>query len=114
MPRSAASATLRALFARNVRVARVNAGVSQEGAADAAQLDRTFIGSLERGERNISIDNIERIARVVGYAPHELLRPDFVQAHGLDATLTRAPRTARLYPTARAASATAKPRTKKT
>ena len=100
MPRSSAkSFTLRQVFARNVRVVRVNAGVSQEHLADEAQLDRTFIGSLERGERNISIDNIERIAKVVGHPPHELLRPDFPQLHNLDDTLTRAPRTRRLYPT---------------
>ncbi|RYF49986.1 MAG: XRE family transcriptional regulator [Comamonadaceae bacterium] len=101
MLRSANFRTLRQVFARNVRVARVNAGVSQEGAADAAQLDRTFIGSLERGERNVSIDNIERIAKVVGYPAHELLRSDFAQMHSLDETLTRAPRTARLYPSSR-------------
>lgn len=112
MPKSAKSVTLRQVFARNVRLARVNAGVSQEAAADAAQLDRTFMGSLERGERNISIDNIERIAKVTGYMPHELLRPDFAQAHGLDDTLTRAPRTARLYPSERASKAAAPSRTK--
>ncbi|MBN8747178.1 MAG: helix-turn-helix transcriptional regulator [Proteobacteria bacterium] len=99
MPRATAkSFTLRQVFARNVRVVRVNAGISQERVADEAQLDRTFIGSLERGERNISIDNVERIAKVIGYPAHELLRPDFPEAHNLDATLTRAPRTARLYP----------------
>lgn len=102
MPRPAANSfTLRQVFARNVRVTRVNAGISQERMADEVQLDRTFIGSLERGERNISIDNIERIAKVMGYPAHELLRPDFAQAHNLDDTLTRAPRTARLYPSER-------------
>ncbi|MBS0426711.1 MAG: helix-turn-helix transcriptional regulator [Proteobacteria bacterium] len=101
MPRSAApSLTLRQLFARNVRVVRVNAGISQERLADEVQLDRTFIGSLERGERNVSIDNVERIAKVIGYPAHELLRPDFPEANNLDASLTRAPRTQRLYPTA--------------
>ena len=99
MPRATAkSFTLRQVFARNVRVVRVNAGISQERVADEAQLDRTFIGSLERGERNISIDNVERISKVIGYPAHELLRPDFPEAHNLDATLTRAPRAARLYP----------------
>lgn len=93
--------TLRQAFARNVRLMRVNAGLSQERMADAAQLDRTFIGSLERGERNISIDNIERIATVLGMPPHELLHPDFAALHDLDETVTRAPRTSRLYPTER-------------
>lgn len=100
MPRSVApSLTLRQLFARNVRVVRVNAGISQERLADEVQLDRTFIGSLERGERNVSIDNVERIAKVIGYPAHELLRPDFAEANNLDPTLTRAPRSRRLYPT---------------
>ena len=49
-------------------------------------------------ERNISIDNSERIAKVVVHLPHELLRPAFQQLHNLDDTLTRAPRTRRLYP----------------
>ena len=98
MPRSSAkSLTLRQVFARNVRLVRVNAGRSQEDVADQAQLDRTFIGSLERGERNISIDNIERIAGVIGVPAYELLHPDLPKARGLDETLTRAPRTQRLY-----------------
>lgn len=96
---AAKSLTLRQMFARNVRLVRVNAGISQERMANEAELDRTFIASLERGERNISIDNIERIAKVIGYPAHEMLRPDFVEAYNLDPTLTRAPRTQRLYPT---------------
>jgi len=100
MPRvPGAQRSLREVFARNVRLARVNAGISQERLADEAQLDRTFIGTLERGLRNISIDNIERIAAVIGHPAHDLLRADFAQTHGLDDTLTRAPRTQRLYPT---------------
>ncbi len=92
--------TLRQVFALNVRLSRVSAGLSQERMADAAMLDRTFIGSLERGERNISIDNIERISGVLGLAAHELMHPDFAELKKLDPTATRAPRTARLYPKA--------------
>lgn len=92
--------TLRQVFAQNVRLTRVNAGLSQERMANAAELDRTFIGSLERGERNISIDNIERISGVLGVAPHELMHPDFAELRNLDPTATRAPRKARLYPKA--------------
>ncbi|TPG23464.1 XRE family transcriptional regulator [Variovorax ginsengisoli] len=93
--------TLRQVFAHNVRVTRVNAGLSQERMADAAQLDRTFIGSLERGERNISIDNIERIATVLGMPPQDLLSTDFAERYNLDETVARAPRASRLYPTPR-------------
>ena len=99
--------SLRLVFARNVRLMRVNAGLSQEKMAAEAQLDRTFIGSLERGERNISVDNIEHIAKVLGTPAYELMHPDFPQLHHLDETVTRAPRSTRLYPIA------AKPRGKK-
>ena len=37
-------------------------GISQEELADLAGLHRTYVGSIERGERNVSIDNIERLA----------------------------------------------------
>ncbi|RZL68717.1 MAG: XRE family transcriptional regulator [Variovorax sp.] len=107
MSRSAPPArTLRELFARNVRLMRVNGGLSQERMADLAQLDRTFIGSLERGERNISIDNIERLSTVLGIPAHELMSPEFAERHQLDETVTRAPRSARVYPAER------RPRTK--
>jgi transcriptional regulator with XRE-family HTH domain len=36
-------------------------------------MDRTYYGGVERGERNVSIDNIERIARGLGISPHQLL-----------------------------------------
>lgn len=93
-----AALPLRLIFARNIRLVRVNAGISQESMAAEAGLDRAFVGTLERGQRNISIDNIELIAKAIGMAPHELMHPDLAQIRGLDATLTRAPRTARPYP----------------
>ena len=93
--------TLRQVFARNVRLVRANAGMSQEAMAAEAQLDRTFIGSLERGERNISIDNIERLAKAIDTLPHELLDPALPKLRGLDESATRAPRKARVYPATR-------------
>ena len=75
--------------------------MSQERMAAEAGLDRAFVGTLERGQRNISIDNIELIAKAIGVAPHELLHPDLPKLRGLDETLLRAPRTARPYPVAR-------------
>ena len=93
--------SLRQVFARNVRLVRVNAGMSQERMAADANLDRAFVGTLERGQRNISIDNIERLAKVIGVAPHELMNPDLPTLRGLDVTATRAPRTVRLYPVPR-------------
>jgi transcriptional regulator with XRE-family HTH domain len=93
--------SLRGIFARNVRLVRTHAHLSQEGMADLAELDRAFVGTLERGTRNISIDNIERIAKALNEAPHELMRPDLPLERGLDPELIRSPRTTRLYPVER-------------
>lgn len=102
MPRAKPSSeTLRQVFARNVRLVRANKDMSQEVMAAQAQLDRTFIGSLERGERNISIDNIERLAKAIDVPPHELLDPELAKLRGLDEEKTRASRTARVYPAER-------------
>jgi len=58
-------ATLREKLGRAVRRLRTEAGYSQESFADACELHRTYIGSVERGEINISLDNLERIARAL-------------------------------------------------
>lgn len=60
-------------LAANLRKAREELGFSQEVLADQAGLHRTYIGSVERGERNISIDNIERLAVAIGVSPASLL-----------------------------------------
>ena len=57
-----------------MRRERVKRSLSQEGLADACGLHRTYIGSVERGERNISIDNIERVAVALEMSPVDLLR----------------------------------------
>lgn len=54
--------SIRARFGDNVRRLRKYRGFSQESFADACGLDRTYIGGVERGERNIGIDNINKIA----------------------------------------------------
>lgn len=105
MPRSAphtkTTLPLRLVFAQNIRSVRIHAGMSQERLAAEAGLDRTFIGSLERGLRNISVDNIELISTALALPAHELLDPDLPDRRGLDITLTRAPRTTRPYTPAR-------------
>ena len=66
-------ATLRTRLGRAVRRLRSAAGYSQESFADACGLHRTYMGAVERGETNISLDNIERIARGLRVTPAQLL-----------------------------------------
>ena len=56
----------RQLFSQNVRKARLAKGLSQEDLAELASLHRNYIGGVERGERNISIDNMEKLAKALG------------------------------------------------
>lgn len=64
---------LRKSFAANLRREREARGLSQEALAHQAGLHRTYVGSIERGERNVSIDNIERLARALGLEPADLM-----------------------------------------
>jgi transcriptional regulator with XRE-family HTH domain len=52
-------------FGQNLRTIREGAGISQEKLAALAGLHRTYVSSVERGERNISLLNIERLARAL-------------------------------------------------
>ena len=65
------SARLR--FAENMRITRLAMRISQEELADRCELHRTYIGSVERGERNISINNMEAIAKALGCELIDLL-----------------------------------------
>jgi len=56
-----------------MRELRQEKGWSQEELADACGLHRTYIGDIERQQRNVSIDNIERIASALGVSISELL-----------------------------------------
>ena len=65
--------TARARFAVNLRSARLAHGFSQEELAVRAGLHRNYIGSVERNEKNISIDSMERLAIVLGMDLVDLL-----------------------------------------
>lgn len=65
----------RVVIGRNVRALRMAKGLSQDAFAFDCNLHRTYIGSIERGERNISIDNMERIAEALNVEISDLLRP---------------------------------------
>ena len=65
------------LFASNVRRLRLERNLTQELLAEGAGLHTNYISSVERGQRNISIGNIERIACALGVTMAELLtEPD--------------------------------------
>ena len=65
--------TLRVRLGRAIRRLRKEAGFSQESFADRCKLHRTYMGSVERGETNISLDNIERIAKALDLSAAGLL-----------------------------------------
>lgn len=68
---------LRRILADNVRRLRSELGWSQEGLSAEAGLHRTYIGAIERAERNLSLDNIERLARALRVPPADLLVANF-------------------------------------
>ena len=59
-------------FGRRVRELRKQAGYSQEGFAHECGLDRTYVGGVERGERNVAIVNIAKIANALGISISDL------------------------------------------
>jgi len=63
-------------FGTRVRAIRKSLGISQEALADLSELDRSYIGGVERGERNISLGNIDKIANALGVGIKELFEND--------------------------------------
>jgi transcriptional regulator with XRE-family HTH domain len=62
-----------ARFGARLRELRAETGLSQEAFAAKCGLDRTYISGIERGQRNVSLRNIERIARFLGISVSDLL-----------------------------------------
>jgi transcriptional regulator with XRE-family HTH domain len=65
---------IRVRFGNALRKRRQKLGVSQEAFAYLCGLDRTYIGGIERGERNVSLVNLERIANTLRTSLSELCR----------------------------------------
>lgn len=63
------------LVGKNVRRHRNRHGWSQEKLAEESGLHRTYVGSIERGERNVAVRNICVLAEALGVEPRELLKP---------------------------------------
>jgi transcriptional regulator with XRE-family HTH domain len=64
---------LREIFARNVLLHRTRLGLTQDELADKCEYHRTYIGSVERAERNITLATIEAFANAFNVEPSSLL-----------------------------------------
>jgi transcriptional regulator with XRE-family HTH domain len=62
------------LFGKSVRKLREQKGLSQEALADLSRLHRTYIGGIERGERNVGFLNLLRLSKALKVLPSELLQ----------------------------------------
>ena len=68
--------SMREVLAQNLRRYRAERGLSQEELAHRADIDRTYVSSLERMQYGASIDVVESLARVLEVPPHALLTPE--------------------------------------
>jgi len=67
-------AEILSVFGQRVRSERLKQNLSQEELAEKAGLHRTYIGMIERAEKNITLINIEKIAKALIISPYELLK----------------------------------------
>lgn len=68
------SSRLRGIVSLNIRRLRAERRWSQEGLADQCGLHRTYIGAIERGEHNVTLETLERVATALGVAVVDLLQ----------------------------------------
>ena len=59
----------------NLRAYRLSRGISQEDFAVTVGVHRTYLGAVERGERNLTLRSVERLAERLEFDPLDLLRP---------------------------------------
>lgn len=64
---------LQKVVGRNLRAYRMERGLSQEDFAEVVGVHRTYMGGLERGERNLTLQSLERLAEELGVPVRELL-----------------------------------------
>lgn len=60
-------------FGRRVREERMRRGISQERLGELAHVHRTYVGMIERAEKNITLTNMEKIARALGMKVNDLV-----------------------------------------
>jgi transcriptional regulator with XRE-family HTH domain len=65
---------LQRIFGRNLRAYRQARGLSQEAFAEILEVHRTYMGGVERGERNLTLQTVERLAKQIDEDPLLLLR----------------------------------------
>ncbi|MGH7089836.1 MAG: helix-turn-helix domain-containing protein [Stellaceae bacterium] len=70
------SKSLIVTLADNIRRLRRERGLSQEELADICGLHRTYVGSVERGERNVTLSSLELLAQALDVSVVELLKPE--------------------------------------
>ncbi len=66
---------LQRVLGENLKAIRFRMGVSQEGLAEELGFHRTYLASIERGERNLSLRSLERLATMISVDPLDLLSP---------------------------------------
>lgn len=62
------------ILGENVRSLRIERQITQEQLAEICDLHRTYIGAIERGDRNVSLNNIVKIAHALNVTPSDLLQ----------------------------------------
>jgi len=70
------------LLARNLRTLRLDRGWSQEKMAEKCGLHRTYVGAIERGERNVTLETLNALALALGVFPAELISESHRERRG--------------------------------
>lgn len=76
MPKARKPGGLQGIIAANIKRLRLKRDISQEELAEISGYHRTYVGMIERGERNISIATLEALAGSLGVEPQRLLQKE--------------------------------------